>query len=368
MIVSRRSILVIIFLLLLACLFSACEKMDEDYIEVVDIRVSPSTIYLSPDGETSTYQIPEPTIIPHNATNRKVIYYASPEDLEYFSVDANGLVSAKKLTEDKKAFIRVSSSTNKTAYTLLTVIIENVDVEEISFAQREMKVQYTEDPFYVEPLFSPYHAQYGRDVVFSSSNPDVLTVDNEGLVTLNQVGIATVRAQAGSSLTSGKIVEGYIRIISGYAPGVYDLEVTSESPQFDQVVGEPSSISFNIPKGLYLSTDPKPDIKWYVGEIRDSKQDGEWSFKFEPDPNSNPTSFVVEARITPKGESTITLKSPLISLYRAFSGFSLYIHQPEGQVYHYGEEIALVPEEEEDNISDSYKWYMKEQGAKGLGK
>ncbi len=298
--IDKRIFIIITFLILLVCIFTACN--DSDYIEVTAIRVPTSTVYLSPDGVTSSYQLEKPAIQPANATNTKVIYYVSPEYLQYFSVDQTGLITAKKLTEDVMATIKVYSSTNESAFAMITVVIENVEVKEIRFKQTEIRVQYDSQPFHLELEFVPYHAQYGRDVTFIALNPNVITVDNSGLVTIENVGITTVIARSGSSLISDIAIEGRTQITVGYAPGLYELSVTSDSPQFDQIVGEPQPISFSISRDLYDNIDLNPDIKWYVGGTRERSNDGEWEFDFIPQENSEPTSFYIEARIQPKGE------------------------------------------------------------------
>lgn len=364
--VYRRVILILFILMMPLILFTACSpERDDNYIEVTGIRVPKSTVYLSPDGATSSYQL-EPIIVPNNATNRKLIYYVSPKDLEYFSIDENGLIKSKKITEEGRSIqVRVYSSTNEKAFALVSVIIENASVKEIVFPERGIKVQENSEPFQLQPIFKPAHAQDGREVTYTSLNPEVLVVDAQtGMVTTKKVGIATVIAR--SNITLGDaVIDGRVTITVAYVAGTYTLGVTNPSPQFDQVVGDPQKLSFSISRDLYDNIDLEPDIKWYVAGNRILSQNGRWDFEYMPEKNSSPSPpYTVKAIITPKHEDPIIFESPPITLYKLFSGFNLRVNEPEGMKYYYDEMITLDPNME----SELFDWYMKAQGESGFGK
>ncbi len=362
-----KTILVIILTLLLMAVVLACTPSDdprrsEDYVEATGVRVPNAIVYLSSHGATSSYQL-EPSIVPENATNKKLVYYATPEALEYFSLDQTGLITAKKIMDDVDSVpIRIYSSTNPDAYTTVSVIIENVEVEELYFASPEMTVSFPSDPIQLDLLYKPYHAQDGRDVTYTSQNTEIVTVSPTGLMTVVKPGFVTIIAR--SSTLSGKTLEGRIQIRVGHAAGNYRLDVTDPSPKFDQVVGKPQAITFSILR-LNMLSDPNPDIKWYVAGTRILEQNGKTEFKYTPAVDSTRSTFTITVQITPKNEDPIILESPPISLYMPFTGFELQKNEPSGNVYIFGEELTFEPLMAN---TESYDWYLKKKGATGGGK
>lgn len=345
---------------LAACGGNGNIQADEYYVEVTGVRVPSAVVYLSPDGETSSYQL-EPTVFPENATNRKLLYYVSPDHLEYFDVSSDGLIKAKKITEEGSVPIKIYSASNPNAYTIVSVIIEYVEVREIYFGSQEIQVLYNSEPIPLDIRYKPYHAQDGRDVMFTSQNPEVATVDNTGILSVHSVGTTTVIAR-GTTL-GGKIIEGTITVKVVYSKGNYRLDVTPAAPRYEQVIGNPHEISFHIIR-LDPHSDPNPDIKWRVGGNRIMSQNGKWEYKYSPDPDSTPATFTITVEITPKNEQTIILESLPITLYKKFMGFEVTINQPSGIKYEYGDVAAFNPEMEN---AQRYEWYINEKGQTGLG-
>ena len=209
----------------------------------------------------------------------------------------------------------------------MSVIIEYVEVREIYFGSQEIQVLYNSEPIPLDIRYKPYHAQDGRDVMFTSQNPEVATVDNTGILSVHSVGTTTVIAR-GTTL-GGKIIEGTITVKVVYSKGNYRLDVTPAAPRYEQVIGNPYEISFHIIR-LDPHSDPNPDIKWRVGGNRIMSQNGKWEYKYSPDPDSTPATFTITVEITPKNEQTIILESLPITLYKKFMGFEVTINQPTG--------------------------------------
>lgn len=364
---TKRALIIIVSLLLIAVFYSCMPESDprndENYVEATGVRVPNSVVYLSSHGTTSSYQL-TPTLVPDNATNKKLVYYATPEALEYFSVDQTGLIVAKKVMDDIDSVpIKIFSSTNPDAYTIVSVIIENTEVEEISFSSEEMRVSFPSDPVQLDLVFNPYHGQDGRDVTYTSQNTEIATVTSTGLMSVLKPGIVTIIAR--SSTLAGKTLEGRVQVRVGYAEGNYRLDVLDASPKFDQVVGNPQKITFSIQQ-LDALSDPNPDIKWLVAGKRVQEQDGEWEFEYLPGVDSTRSSYTITVQITPKNEDTIYLNSPMISLYMPFTGFELRKNEPETNIYIFGEELTFEPLMA--NSADSYDWYIKNKGESGDGK
>ena len=112
---------------LTAFAFSGCTDksiLPEGYVEVDSLRIKDATIYLSPSGDTSVYQL-DVEILPENATNRKLTYYIPSQYLEYVTVDEDGLISAKLQPEDAiRIPITITSTSNKKAKLIAGLIIE----------------------------------------------------------------------------------------------------------------------------------------------------------------------------------------------------------------------------------------------------
>ena len=362
----NRKIILFILMIVATCIFaSSCKAdVDPDFVEVSGIRVPCADVFLSPSGETSTFQL-EPTIVPQDATNRLIYYYIQPENLQYLSVDTNGLILAKKTTEEgQKIPIKIYSASNNEAYTYVYAVIEFVEVEEINFESSSIKITYPSEKVKLNPIFSPYHAQDGRSLTYkvSAIGESPLSVDIDGFMTIKGVGIATVFVE-GSTL-SGKKIKGHIQITVAYPEGRYRLDVPDSNPKYEQVVGSPERISFNIIRPNN-ECDQKPTIQWRVKDNRISSNDGEWDFEYMPETDSTPCSFYVTAEITPKGEQTIVLTSKRITLRRPFSQWSLETDEIEGNKYNYGEEgIFQFLEANAETI----EWYIKRNGESGYGK
>ncbi len=345
-----------------SCIPESDPRSDENYVEATGVRVPNSIVYLSSHGTTGTYQL-TPTLVPANATNKKLVYYATPDALDYFSVDQSGFIVAKKVMDDIDSVpIKIFSSTNPEAYTIISVIIENTEVEEINFSSPEMRVSFPSEPVQLDLVFKPYHGQDGRDVTYTSQNLEIATVNSSGLLSVLKPGIVTIIAK--SSTLAGKTLEGRVQVRIGYAEGNYRLDVLDASPKFDQVVGNPEKITFSIQQLDKLS-DPNPDIKWLVAGKRVQEQDGEWEFEYLPSVDSTRSTYTITVQITPKNEDTIYLTSPSISLYMPFTGFELHKNEPEGNIYIFGEELTFEPLMA--NSADSYDWYLKRKGESGDG-
>ena len=149
----KKIFVAVILLLAVLLMFTACQKKDgdddsgydEDYIEVTAIRVSMPIVYLSPDGAASSYQL-RPTVIPENATNKKLYYYVSPKGLEYISVDEDGLITAKKITEEGQMIpLRIYSASNPDAYVIINVVVEIAEVKRNLFLRKRC-------PFIIIPI------------------------------------------------------------------------------------------------------------------------------------------------------------------------------------------------------------------------
>ena len=111
---------------LLAVVVSGCVDkygVPDGYVEVESLRTDQASVYLSPAGETASFQT-NIEILPQNATNRKLVYYVPSEYKGYVQVSESGLITAVQLTpEGEKVPVKVYSSSNPNAYLTINVVV-----------------------------------------------------------------------------------------------------------------------------------------------------------------------------------------------------------------------------------------------------
>ena len=367
----------IISIILSVFAISACidkENLPEDYVEVDSLRIEDAEIFLSPSGETSSYQL-NIEILPTTATNIKLSYYIPSKYLGYVSVDQNGLIKAIALpvvekdpdnpneeVATPKIPLIVTSTSNKNAKLTIMLTIENAEVKQINFKQEIIEMLYKGESVKLEYDIVPYHAQDGRDITFTSLDPTIASVDAEGVVTPLQSGPTTIIAEGITK--SGKTITGRISILVKYVAARYSLEVTNPSPKFKQTttVSTNTSIIFNL-LPLEPSSDPNPRIQWYVGEERITSQDGQ--SQYEHIPNSlNPQTYRVSVKVKAKEQEEIVYQSEEIHIYNNFSGFGYFYennNEEPAANYMYGQEVTFNLNTSAAGM-DHFDWYLRRIG------
>jgi uncharacterized protein YjdB len=167
--------------------FSASCAVKVDDIPVTGVTLNKTTLTLDID-ETGEL---EATVLPENATNQLVYWLISdPAVATIF----NGLVTPHKLGT---ATITVTTlDGNKTEKCELKVI-KRVPVTGVTLNKNKFTLGVGTSEKLVATV-SPYNAT-NKNVIWSSSDPDVATVDDEGLVTAKTAGtvIITVTTEDG---------------------------------------------------------------------------------------------------------------------------------------------------------------------------
>ena len=176
------------------------EEAINKYIGVVSVSIkTPKTELMV--GENIKVSA---NISPNNATNKEVVWGTSDESIA--TIDKNGNIKAikegtvditvKTIDGNKTAFITLKVK-NKKSNTKITLSKNNV---ELQMAQVEViKAQVSDN--------QPLH--------WSSSNPDIATVDNNGLITAKKEGNAVITCTTKDNKTSESVnvtVVGIIKI------------------------------------------------------------------------------------------------------------------------------------------------------------
>ena len=153
---------------------------------VKGVTVSPSSVVIQKDN----VQKLTASVVPENATNKKLIYKSSNETVAVVSND--GIITARS---EGWATITVCSEENEAIYGTCTVkvglpvyvtkiTLDTTNVTMWAGATRQLGVS-------IEPANADI-----KTVTYGSSNPDVATVSSNGLITAKKKGTATITVTA----------------------------------------------------------------------------------------------------------------------------------------------------------------------------
>lgn len=356
-------ILIIVCILATALIITGCVDrglLDENYIEVDSLRVADATVYLSPLGETSTYQL-KVDRLPENATNKNLTYFIPSQYLEYVTVDSKGFITAKKEPEEQiRIPLTVTSTSNKKATLIVGIIIEYVEVEGIDFIQNNLEIDYRSDPIQLGIKYQPYHAQDGRNITYTSFDTSIATVSASGVVTPLKPGHFTILAV--SKTMSGKERTAYFSARIKYAKSRFSLDVSDLNPKYKQTIGKPpQTITFTL-SNLEPHSDPNPRIQWYVGGENVKAYDNQVQYPHVPS-LSTVGSYNVVVKVLSEGEDEQAFESQKIYIYNEFSGFD-FVAAHESKIYDnylYGETVEFEITSTVNEIHH-FNWYLKRIG------
>jgi len=161
-------------------------------VNITGIKLNPTEITLN-YSETAKLST---TISPSNATNKNVVWSSSDPSL--VTVDTNGNIKA---VGNKNANATITATTvdgNYKASTKVTVIKKDstVKVSGININQGSNSTVYSNSKNEIKVNLSatvyPSNAT-NKNIIWSSDNPSVATVNNQGTVVVNDLGIANIK-------------------------------------------------------------------------------------------------------------------------------------------------------------------------------
>jgi len=163
------------FLTVVMLLFASCEKP----IHVKSVSINKTSLELYP-GENATLIH---TILPENADNQDITWSSSSPDVA--SVAANGLVIALKTGETKITVTTIDGNATATCTVFVKQPVSGISLDQTSLV---LKTGLT---YSLKVTISPEDA-FDKNVTWSSSNTDVATVNENGLVTAVAPGKASI--------------------------------------------------------------------------------------------------------------------------------------------------------------------------------
>ena len=173
----------IALLVLSGVFFSSCDEDDLTIVPLNEIILSESTLQLSIDEVKPIIVTPSP-----NTTTEKVTWSSSNEQVAAIQFNDNGLVAGVKGLSLGEAILTAKNANgNITKTVIINVIIkiESIALEEVVSANPS-QTSYN-------VIFSPENATI-KTVTWSSSDPSVISVDENGVVTAVSPGVAVITA------------------------------------------------------------------------------------------------------------------------------------------------------------------------------
>ncbi len=149
-------------------------------------------------------------VAPDNATDKTVVWTSS--DAEIATVGQTGIVNAIKPGE---ATITATTVNGLTAECFVTVVPVVIAVEEITLNKYELTLKEGED-FNLIATISPDNAT-DKTITWKSSDNNVATVSDDGLVTAVRAGTASIFASSSNGLTAEctvTVIPGEIAVLS----------------------------------------------------------------------------------------------------------------------------------------------------------
>ncbi len=328
------------------------------------IQVEDTHIYLAPSGDASKYVL-HPMVHPIETASQKVYYrLVDNKDSEYLTLSADGTVTAKKEKknddgENVDIFIRVVSDQDTSVDLEVTVTIETVSVTGITFNPPTKNITISGGPQKLEPVFEPYHASVGRNVIYSSNNTDIATVDADGYVTPKSIGQCSiwVRTPKQGAFDESQ-VETHVTINVVYEPlqSGYTLMLTSGESSLKQITSSPDKITFTLAQNNPL-TDPNPSIVWYVNNTKIDEEGVKDSKVLEYILNYPAGEYFIKAELTNIFDSA-TFVSDTIRIYKPITSFNADILNKD-KGFRVGDTLqAVVTYSSDAYPPDSYTWTL----------
>ena len=167
-------------------------------IDVTGVSLDESEVMMK-IGDTKQLKA---TVEPENATNKNVTW--STLDYKIASVDQSGVVTAKTQGETLVLVTTVNGAISDTCR-----IMVSAPVTGVSFRMNKVEIIVGKTQLMAATVF-PLEA-LNRNVSWSSSNPDIATIDENGIVTAKALGESQITV---TTLQNGKKATCYVEVVS----------------------------------------------------------------------------------------------------------------------------------------------------------
>ncbi|WP_338554723.1 Ig-like domain-containing protein [Paenibacillus sp. KS-LC4] len=225
--------------------------VNETDVAVTGVTVSPAAITLTAGGSPGTVTA---GVSPSNATNKKVTWTSS--DPSVATVDEDGVVTP--LTAGTVTITGTTEDGGKTATSIVTVNETDVAVTGVTVSPAAITLTAGGSPGTVTAGVSPSNAT-NKKVTWTSSDPTVATVDEDGVVTPLTAGTVTI---TGTTEDGGKAATSTVRVNASGAPAPTALTGAAGNGTVTlSWTGAPGAVSYSIyvsPMAGNYGTVPTP--------------------------------------------------------------------------------------------------------------
>ncbi len=185
-------------------------------VPVTGVELDKTSVELSAQGQTTKLTA---TVLPAEATNKIVTWKSS--NPEVATVSTNGTVKA--IADGVATITATTADGNKTVDCTVTVKIIPVPVESITLDKTDVTIGTIGKQVTLTPNIMPANAT-NKAITWTTSNPEVATVDSKGVVTSVKNGEATITA---TTVDGGKVAKATVKV------NQIDLDVDGDYGVFD---------------------------------------------------------------------------------------------------------------------------------------
>ena len=223
---------------------------------------------------------------PSNSTDKEIIYSTNRPDL--IEIDENGKVTAKKASLDKAlVYAKLKSNPDISAYTQVR-IYENVEAQSIIFPQKSItydmgtnKIEKLKANVKLKPTSSNNYTYTGIYIDYTSSNPEVATVQNDdnSLLILKSVGTTTITAKTFNGLTA----EMKVTVVNNESPKVAPIvKVKTEDNETTVTYGENEETIYDNSQYINIETNTR-DVTFNISRpnSNDSSDIEKYTYSFK---------------------------------------------------------------------------------------
>lgn len=170
--------------------------VSEEVIPVESVTINQSSI----EVKIGTPYTLEATVLPENATDKTITWVSSDETIATISSDGiiNGI---------SEGTITITATAGSIISEPCEVIVKEaiIPVEDVLISESSMLLEVGGEPVELNAIISPSDATY-QTVVWNSDDENVVTVSQEGIVTIIGVGVAIVTASVGDVVSEPCVI------------------------------------------------------------------------------------------------------------------------------------------------------------------
>lgn len=179
-------------------------------------------------------------VLPLIATNKSVSFYSV--DSTYVSIDENGLITGAEYTT-KPIVITVTTEMNKKE-DFVYVTVSSTEAREVIFSESTINLEILQRHVLDYTIY-PMSAQIYTTVTFVSSNPEIIKVDEDGMITALRKGEAEITITTNNGKTDTVTVNGVLGYETYLPPGpivtvkdIYQFEINCNSDDYEWRIKE----------------------------------------------------------------------------------------------------------------------------------